>query len=104
MSTFHFLSDLPRSGSTLLATILRQNPRFCADMSSSLPPLFTGAMYISPGGTGLSLREAPAVAASNAGPDTITFASTSRAAPSPSKVRSAPMAAICSSTRSYARG
>lgn len=42
--TFHFISGLPRSGSTLLSAILRQNPRFHAGMSSSLLPLFTGAM------------------------------------------------------------
>ena len=33
-STFHFISGLPRSGSTLLAAILRQNPRFQAGMTS----------------------------------------------------------------------
>lgn len=32
----HFISGLPRSGSTLLAAILRQNPRFTAGMSSPL--------------------------------------------------------------------
>lgn len=32
----HFISGLPRSGSTLLAAILRQNPRFRAGMSSPL--------------------------------------------------------------------
>jgi sulfotransferase len=31
---FHFISGLPRSGSTLLAAILKQNPRFAAGMSS----------------------------------------------------------------------
>jgi len=30
----HFISGLPRSGSTLLAAILRQNPRFHAAMTS----------------------------------------------------------------------
>lgn len=30
----HFISGLPRSGSTLLAALLRQNPRFRASMSS----------------------------------------------------------------------
>ncbi|HET6804503.1 MAG TPA: sulfotransferase [Frateuria sp.] len=30
---FHFISGLPRSGSTLLAALLRQNPRFHAGMS-----------------------------------------------------------------------
>ncbi|MHB1566689.1 MAG: sulfotransferase family protein [Acidiferrobacter sp.] len=37
----HFLSGLPRSGSTLLAAILRQNPRFHAQMSGPLAGLFT---------------------------------------------------------------
>lgn len=37
----HFISGLPRSGSTLLAAILRQNPRFHAAMTSPI-----GAMYM----------------------------------------------------------
>jgi sulfotransferase len=32
----HFISGLPRSGSTLLSAILRQNPRFSAGMTSPL--------------------------------------------------------------------
>lgn len=32
--TMHFISGLPRSGSTLLSAVLRQNPRFHADVSS----------------------------------------------------------------------
>lgn len=32
--TFHFISGLPRSGSTLLAALLHQNPRFEAGISS----------------------------------------------------------------------
>ncbi|MBB5189581.1 sulfotransferase [Silvimonas terrae] len=36
---FHFISGLPRSGSTLLAALLRQNPRFHADMSSPVAGL-----------------------------------------------------------------
>src|SRR5581483_10675290 len=35
-SKFHFISGLPRSGSTLLAAILNQNPRFRAGMTSPL--------------------------------------------------------------------
>ncbi len=47
---FHFISGLPRSGSTLLAAILRQNPRFHASMTSGLGALVSGAMQImSPG-------------------------------------------------------
>jgi sulfotransferase len=37
--TIHFISGLPRSGSTLLAGLLRQNPRFSAAMSSPVAPL-----------------------------------------------------------------
>jgi len=37
----HFISGLPRSGSTLLAAILRQNPRFHAGMSTVMGPLFS---------------------------------------------------------------
>jgi sulfotransferase len=36
---YHFISGLPRSGSTLLAAILRQNPRFHAGMSSPVAGL-----------------------------------------------------------------
>lgn len=39
MSRTHFISGLPRSGSTLLAGILRQNPRFYAAMSSPVSAL-----------------------------------------------------------------
>lgn len=46
---FHFISGLPRSGSTLLAAILKQNPRFHAGISSSLLPLFTSAMNVMAG-------------------------------------------------------
>jgi sulfotransferase len=35
----HFISGLPRSGSTLLAALLKQNPRFHANMSSPLAGL-----------------------------------------------------------------
>ena len=40
MVTIHFISGLPRSGSTLLAALLRQNPRFEAGMSGPLSGLF----------------------------------------------------------------
>jgi len=36
----HFISGLPRSGSTLLAAILRQNPRFHAGMTSPVGSLY----------------------------------------------------------------
>lgn len=47
MHRFHFISGLPRSGSTLLAAILRQNPQFHAGMSgpvSSLMDALLGEM------------------------------------------------------------
>jgi len=34
--TYHFISGLPRSGSTLLSAILKQNPDFYADIASPL--------------------------------------------------------------------
>jgi sulfotransferase len=40
MPLTHFISGLPRSGSTLLAALLRQNPRFHAGMSGPLAGLF----------------------------------------------------------------
>lgn len=43
-SKFHFISGLPRSGSTLTAAILRQNPRFHAAMSSPVASLFDGVL------------------------------------------------------------
>ena len=36
----HFISGLPRAGSTLLAALLRQNPRFSAGMTSPVGSLF----------------------------------------------------------------
>lgn len=40
MNGLHFIAGLPRSGSTLLAAILRQNPELQAGMSSPLAILF----------------------------------------------------------------
>jgi len=40
VTALHFISGLPRSGSTLLAALLRQNPRFQAGMSGPLAGLF----------------------------------------------------------------
>ncbi|MCC6070132.1 sulfotransferase [Massilia sp. GCM10020059] len=39
MQKYHFISGLPRAGSTLLAAILRQNPRFHAGMTSPVGAL-----------------------------------------------------------------
>ncbi|GGA40610.1 sulfotransferase family protein [Dyella nitratireducens] len=40
----HFISGLPRSGSTLLAALLRQNPRFHAGMSSPVAGMFNNLL------------------------------------------------------------
>lgn len=42
VETLHFISGLPRSGSTLLAALLRQNPRFHADMMGPMANLLDG--------------------------------------------------------------
>lgn len=52
--TFHFISGLPRAGSTLLAAILRQNPRFHAGMSSPVATLFEGVLAQVSAGSELS--------------------------------------------------
>lgn len=39
MKEYFFISGLPRSGSTLLSGILRQNPEFYADISSPMQGL-----------------------------------------------------------------
>ncbi|HJV87576.1 MAG TPA: sulfotransferase [Noviherbaspirillum sp.] len=41
---FHFISGLPRSGSTLLSALLLQNPRFHAGMTSPVGSLFTAML------------------------------------------------------------
>ena len=40
----HFISGLPRSGSTLLASLLRQNPRFHAHVQSPIGQIVTNVM------------------------------------------------------------
>ncbi|RDI99761.1 sulfotransferase [Dyella solisilvae] len=42
--TIHFISGLPRSGSTLLAALLRQNPRFHAGMSGPMAGMFAAML------------------------------------------------------------
>ncbi|MBU2987019.1 sulfotransferase [Saccharophagus degradans] len=44
MINTHFISGLPRSGSTLLAGLLRQNPAFHAGMSSPVSSLMNGCL------------------------------------------------------------
>lgn len=51
VTIYHFISGLPRSGSTLMGAILRQNPRFHAGMSSPIASLFEGIIsQVSAGG------------------------------------------------------
>lgn len=44
LANFHFISGLPRSGSTLLSAILLQNPRFHAGMTSPVGSLFASVL------------------------------------------------------------
>ena len=44
MKEFYFISGLPRSGSTLLSAILKQNPDFYADISSPLQDLIASVI------------------------------------------------------------
>ena len=46
MKEFYFISGLPRSGSTLLSAILRQNPEFYADISSPLQGLVASTINV----------------------------------------------------------
>lgn len=46
MKEFHFISGLPRSGSTLLSAILRQNPDFYADISSPVQGLVSSIINV----------------------------------------------------------
>lgn len=53
---FHFISGLPRSGSTLLSALLRQNPRFHAHVSSPVSGLVsTNLEALSPGSEAYAL-------------------------------------------------
>tara|TARA_Y100000004_G_scaffold154430_1_gene178572 strand:- start:1729 stop:2538 length:810 start_codon:yes stop_codon:yes gene_type:complete len=46
MKQYYFISGLPRSGSTLLSAILRQNPDFYADIASKLPSIIESTIEI----------------------------------------------------------
>jgi len=46
MNSFYFISGLPRSGSTLLSSILKQNPKFYADIASPVEALTENAIDI----------------------------------------------------------
>jgi len=46
MKELFFISGLPRSGSTLLSAILRQNPKMYADISSPVQGLVNSAVQV----------------------------------------------------------
>jgi sulfotransferase len=51
--TYHFITGLPRSGSTLLSSILKQNPRFHASITDPLATLVKGVIESSQDGPGM---------------------------------------------------
>jgi sulfotransferase len=51
LETIHFISGLPRSGSTLLSAILRQNPRFHAGVTSPVAMLCSNLLHSMSGAT-----------------------------------------------------
>jgi sulfotransferase len=58
MKSYYFISGLPRSGSTLLSAILRQNPDFYADIASQVEVLTANAIdVISEGESNLTITE-----------------------------------------------
>jgi sulfotransferase len=50
---YHFITGLPRSGSTLLSSILKQNPRFHASITDPLAMLVKGVIESSQDGPGM---------------------------------------------------
>jgi sulfotransferase len=50
---YHFIAGLPRSGSTLLSSILRQNPRFHASITDPLATMTKGVIETSQDGPGM---------------------------------------------------
>ena len=50
---YHFITGLPRSGSTLLSSILKQNPRFHASITDPLATLVKGIVETSQDGPGM---------------------------------------------------
>ena len=51
--TYHFITGLPRSGSTLLSSILRQNPKFHASITDPLATMTKGVIETSQDGPGM---------------------------------------------------
>lgn len=53
---YHFITGLPRSGSTLLSSILKQNPRFHASITDPLATLVKGVIESSQDGPGMKFE------------------------------------------------
>ena len=51
--TYHFITGLPRSGSTLISAILKQNPRFHASITDSLTNMVKGVIETSQDAPGM---------------------------------------------------
>jgi sulfotransferase len=51
--SYHFITGLPRSGSTLLSSILKQNPKFHASISDPLATMVKGVIETSQDGPGM---------------------------------------------------
>ena len=55
LETIHFITGLPRSGSTLLGALLRQNPRFHVSMTSPVGGLFRANLQLMSAGSETAL-------------------------------------------------
>jgi sulfotransferase len=51
--TYHFITGLPRSGSTLLSSILKQNPKFHSSITDPLATIVKGVIETSQDGPGI---------------------------------------------------
>jgi sulfotransferase len=59
MAHLHFISGMPRSGSTLLSGILRQNPRFHAAVQGPLAELFRAVLQVMSSSEGSTFLDDP---------------------------------------------
>jgi sulfotransferase len=59
MQKLHFISGLPRSGSTLLSAILKQNPRFTAGISDPLADITNNIISTINGAVGMNVQVPP---------------------------------------------
>src|SRR2546421_12707234 len=54
-ATIHFISGLPRSGSTVLSALLKQNPRFAAAVTSPVASLVMPLLHAMSGASEFSV-------------------------------------------------